>query len=215
MELFRFYLFRRTKRIKQIYPHNQEILLIFCSTPSKKLETQRRHYLFWHQHKRFQHQQKTIYCCTYTENEEAWPVQMQFAASLSQIQCIPLVFIAVLPINLQYKLDYGCRSRYLPYRLGKNQKLCVGRCWKSLLKSPFFYTRNGSSCHSKEKLMQNSMMKTAKYFDVTETRVSLWGWLTVHTTHECVSRCLHTLHTNAYPGVKRPYSQMHIPSNMG
>ena len=114
-----------SKEFRKNYPHNQEILLIFCSTPSKKLETQRRHYLFWHRHKRFRHQQKIIYCCTYKKNEDAWLVQMQLAAILFQIQCKPFISIAVLPINLQYKLDNGCQSHYLLYRLGKNQKLCV------------------------------------------------------------------------------------------
>ena len=109
--------------------------------------------LFWHRHKLFQHQQKISCCHTYTENEEAWLVQMQLTAILFQIQCIPFMFIAVLPINLWYKYNYGCRSGYLPYRPEKNQKLRIGHCWKLFLKSPFFYTgkkkKHGALCPQK------------------------------------------------------------------
>ena len=98
----------------------------YCSfsvaSRAKRSETQRRHYFFRHQHKRFWHQQKIIYCHAYTGYEEAWPVHMQLAP-IFQIPCKPFIFIAVLPINLQYKLDYGCRWGYLPYRPGENQKL--------------------------------------------------------------------------------------------
>ena len=163
----------------------------------------------------FWHQQKFIYCCAYTVHEDAWPVQMQLAAILFQIQCIPLISIAVLPINLPYKLDYACQSCHLPHRPGKNQKLCVSCCWKSLLKSPFFYTGNRSACHLKQTWVQNSMTQTAKYFDVTETRVSPWGWPTIHTTCKRIYQCLPTLHMNVYLGVKHSYSQMRIPSNTG
>ena len=83
-----------------MFAHNQEILLIFCSIQAKRFETQRGHYLFWHGHKQFRHQQKIIYCCTFTENEETWLVQMQLAAILFKIKCIPFTFIVVLPINL-------------------------------------------------------------------------------------------------------------------
>ena len=116
--------FRKKKKI--------HLIKRYCSfsvaSQAKRLETQRLHYLFRHRHKRFRHPQKIICCCACTDNEEAWPVQMQLAVILFQIHCIPFIFIAVLPINLQYKLDYGCRSRYLPYRPGKNQKLRVSRC---------------------------------------------------------------------------------------
>ena len=77
------------------------------------------------------------------------------------------------------------------------------------------YTGNRSSCHSKEKWMQNSVTKTAKYFDVIKTYVSLWEWLPVHTTHKCVGLCFCAPLTNWCTGVKHPYSPVHMPSNMG
>ena len=95
----------------------------YCSfsvaSQAKRLETQCHHYLFWHRHKRFRHQQKIIYCFAYTENEEAWLVQMQLANSNSMhtihIYCSFVYY-------LQYKLDWGCLLRYLLYRLGKKSK---------------------------------------------------------------------------------------------
>ena len=144
-----------SKEFRKKYSIKRYCSFSVASRP-KRSGTKRRHYLHWH--KRFWHQQKIIYCRAYTENEEAWLVQMQLAAILFQIQCILFIFITVLLINLQYKLDYDCQSRYLLYRPGKNQKLCISRCWKPLLKSPFFYTGNRSSCHLKEEWAQNSMM---------------------------------------------------------
>ena len=46
----------------------------------------------------------------YQGNLEGWQVQMQFAAILFQIQCIPFTFNAFLPVNLQYKVNCGCHS---------------------------------------------------------------------------------------------------------
>ena len=117
------------------------------------------------------------------------------------------------------------------HRKGKFMSLCHFSTQEreALVIVPFFYTGKGSSCHCaiflhrKGKFMSfnfkgemNAQFSDiANYFDVTEMHVSLWEWPTAHTTCKHVSRCLHMLHTNAYPGIKRPYSRMHMPSNMG
>ena len=107
------------KNLEKIYPLNQEILLIFCSIPSKKIGNPTSPLLTSASAQTISTPTKLFYCRAYTENEEAWLVQMELAALLFQIQCLPFIFIAVLLINLQYKLYYGCQSRYLLYRQGK------------------------------------------------------------------------------------------------
>ena len=113
---------------------------------------------------------------------------------------------------------FTCRTD----REKKIQKLRVGRCWKSLLKSSFSCIGNRFNArllHRKRKFVSFKGKMNAEFndvdskvFDVIETCVSPWGWPTVLATRERVSRCLRTLHANAHPGVKRPYPQMRIPS---
>ena len=109
------------KRFQKNYAHNHEMLLIFCSIPNKKIGIAVSPFLI-------SASAQTI--LTLAENHlllylhrklRRLAIQMQFAAILFQIQCIPFIFIAVLLTNLQYKLDYGFQLRHLPHRPGGNQ----------------------------------------------------------------------------------------------
>ena len=63
--------------------------------------------------------------------------------------------------------------------------------------------------------MQNSLTHTAKYFDVFKKHVSSLRMADcTHYSQERIPVLAHSTH-NAYPGVKHPYSRMHMPSNMG
>ena len=134
---------------------------------------------------------------------------MQLAALLFQIQCIPFMFIVVLPTNLQYKLDYGCWLHYLLYQLGKNQKLC----WSL----PKIASEIAFFPHTKRKFMSLKGEMNAEFNDIDSlvfwchrnTSFSLWTVDRTHYSWTCIPVLAHATHKRS---IKRPYSQMCMPS---
>ena len=112
-------------------------------------------------------------------------------APIFQIPCKPFIFIAVLPINLQYKLDYGCRWGYLPYRPGENQKLRFLNSHFSTQEMAVHITQRRNEC-----------------------RIQLCRQQSILTSWKCVFLLedgrLYTLLTNTYPGACASYTETRI-----
>ena len=139
------------------YSLNQEILLIFCNIPSKKIgnptspllisasaqtiSTPTENYLLSRLHREWRSLATSDVISSYSlsNSMHTFHIYCSFSDKPS-IQTLLWLPVAILAVPA-----------------GENQKLCIGRCWKSLLKSPFFYTGNRSLCHLKEKWVQNSM----------------------------------------------------------
>ena len=146
-----------SKEFRKKYALNQEILLIFCSIPSKKIgnptspllisasaqtiSTPTENYLLSRLHREWRSLADSDAISSYSLSNamHTFRIYCSFAdkPSIQTWLWLPVVLLAI------------------PAR--KNQKLRIGCFCKSLLKLPFFYTGNGNSCHLKEKLMQNSV----------------------------------------------------------
>ena len=203
MELFRCNLFSRIKRIKQIHAHNQEILLIFCSIPSKKIgnptspvvflasaqtiSTPTEIFLLLRIHRELRTLARSDAICSYSLSNSIHIFHSYCSfydkPSIQTWLWLPVVLLAI--------------------PAGENSKPL---CWLVLK----IASKIAIFLHRKWKFMsfEGEMTQTAKHFDVIETHVFPWEWPPIHTSSERISPCFCMLHTNVCPSVKCPYSKM-------
>ena len=204
-----------SKEFTKKYPLNQEILLIFCSFPCKKI---------WNPTSPLLISASAQTILTPTENYSLSCLHKEWR-SLASSDTISSYSLS----NSMYTFHMYCNfankpsvqtQLWLPVTLlvipaGEKSKTLYWLLLKIASKIAIFVCRKRKFMSFKGEMnAEFSGVDSKVYWHHRNACFSLRKADRTHYSQMCILVLAH-LHTNAYPGVKHPYSQMCIPSNMG